>query len=375
MIKKSPHIAIFLSNIGGGGAERVMLNLAQGMVQRGIQVDLVLGKAWGPHLKKIPPQVKLVDLKSNGILGKLWSLSRYLKQKKPLVLLSGMHYANEIAIGANFLAGGFTKIVVSEHNTISRAIQQTSNTRKLLIPILVKYLYPLADSVVAVSQEAAKDLSQFTNLSLERICSIYNPVISSELQAKSQAAIEHPWFLNNDCPIILGVGKLFPQKDFPTLIRAFALVRKERSARLVILGWGSLRSQLEALVEELGLQDDVAFLGYVQNPYPYMVRAGVFVLSSAWEGLPTVLIEAMALGTPVISTDCPSGPAEILDHGKYGWLTPVGDSKTLAKAILSVLDGQSKKIDPVWLKQFEVETTTEQYLQLFDIKKKPPILN
>ncbi|VEP12683.1 Glycosyl transferase group 1 [Hyella patelloides LEGE 07179] len=368
MVKKSPHIALFLSYLGGGGAERVMLNLAEGIAKQGIQVDLVLGRAWGPHLGKIPSQVKLVDLGARGILGKLWSLSRYLKKKKPLVILSGMHYANEIAIGAKFLSGGSTKIVVSEHNTISRAIQQTSQTRKLLIPILVKYLYPLADSIVAVSQEAAKDLAQFTGLPLEHICSIYNPVISSELQTKSQAAIEHPWFVADDCPIILGVGKLFPQKDFPTLIRAFDLVKKERSARLVILGWGSLRSQLEALVEELGLQEDVAFLGYVQNPYPYMARAATFVLSSAWEGLPTVLIEAMALGTPVISTDCPSGPAEILDSGKYGWLTPVGDSETLAKTILSVLDGQTKKIDPVWLKQFEVETTTKQYLQLFDVK-------
>ncbi len=182
--------------------------------------------------------------------------------------------------------------------------------------------------------------------------------------AAAQEPLEHPWFTPGEPPVVLGVGKLEAQKDFPTLIRAFARVRRAQPARLVILGWEPDRPQLEALVSELGLEDDVALLGHVGNPYPYMARAAVFVLSSHWEGLPTVLIEAMAVGTPVVSTDCESGPAEILDGGKYGSLTPVGDSQSLAEAILNVLVGQSREIAPAWLNHFTLETSTQQYMKV-----------
>jgi glycosyltransferase involved in cell wall biosynthesis len=241
--------------------------------------------------------------------------------------------------------------------------------RRHLIPLFIKYFYPKADGIVTVSQKAAEDLAQFTGLPIERIQSIYNPVIDSELLEKAKAPLEHPWFFPQEPPVILGVGKLEAQKDFPTLIRAFAWVRKVREARLAILGWGPDRPQLQALIQELGLEADAALFGYVDNPYPYMARAGVFVLSSAWEGLPTVLIEAMAVGTPVVSTNCPSGPTEILDNGKYGWLTPVGDSTALAKAILAAIDSKEKKVESSWLEQFSLETATQQYLDLCGISK------
>jgi glycosyltransferase involved in cell wall biosynthesis len=369
-VEASPRIALFFRSLGGGGAEKVMLNLASGFIRRGIKVDLVLGKAWGPHLKKVPSEVRLIDLKASGILATVFALASYLRREQPCVAISAMHYANEIALWAKCIARVSTRIIVTEHNTLSQSLPQTTKMRRHLIPLFIKYFYPKADGVVTVSQKAAEDLAQFTGLPLERIQSIYNPVIDFELLEKARAPLDHPWFLPQEPPVILGVGKLEAQKDFPTLIRAFAWVRKVREARLAILGWGPDRPQLEALIQELGLEEDAALLGYVDNPYPYMARAAVFVLSSAWEGLPTVLIEAMAVGTPVVSTDCPSGPAEILDNGKYGWLTPVGDSTALAKAILAAIDSKEKKVESSWLEQFSLETATQQYLDLCKIPKK-----
>lgn len=369
-VEAAPHVALFFCSLGGGGAERVMLNLASGFIQRGIKVDLVLGKASGPHLQKVPSGVRLINLKASGVLATVFALARYLRKEQPCVLISAMHYANEIALWARCIARVATRIIVTEHNTLSLFLRRTTPTRRYLIPLFIKYFYSWADRIVTVSHKAAEDLAQFTGLPLERIHVIYNPAINSELLEKARAPLEHRWFLPQELPVILGVGKLEAQKDFPTLIKAFAWVRKVREARLVILGWGPDRPQLQALIQELNLEQDVELLGYVDNPYAYMARASVFVLSSAWEGLPTVLIEAMAVGTPVVSTDCPSGPAEILDNGKYGWLTPVGDSTALAKAILTAIDSKHKQIDSSWLEQFSLETATQQYLDLCGISDK-----
>ncbi len=363
---ESPHrIALFLGYLGGGGADQVMLNLARGLVDRNFEVDLVLGHAWGPHLWKIPSQVRVVDLKAPQVIPSVFALAEYLRREQPTVLLSALHYANEVAIWAKRLSGASTPIIVAEHNTLSQAISNQKGIRKRLIPFFVKHFYPWADKVVTVSHGAAADLAAIGGFPQERVQVIYNPVITPELLEMSREPVEHPWFKPGEPPVILGVGKLEAQKDFPTLIRAFAQVRQLRPCRLVILGWGPDRPQLESLVKELGVQDDVDLPGYIENPYAYMRRAAVFALSSAWEGLPTVLIEAMAVGIPVVSTDCKSGPEEILDHGNYGILTSVGDSSALAEAVLAVLSGKVQAVDPSWLEQFTLESATQQYLNTF----------
>ncbi len=362
-----PRIALFLKYLGGGGAERVMLNLACGLAERGFQIDLVLSKAWGPHLWKVPPEIRVVDLQASQSLASLVALVRYLRREKPFALLSAMHYANEIALCAKRLTGVSTRVIVSEHNTLSHSLQHTAKIKRRLVPFFVRNLYPWADGIVAVSQGAARDLAQISGLPSERIQAVYNPVVTPKLLEKAKVSVEHPWFMPGEPPVILGVGKLEAQKDFPNLIRAFALVRQVRSSRLVILGWGPDRPQLEALIHELDIEEDVALLGYVDNPYAYMARAAVFVLSSAWEGLPTVLIEAMAVGIPVVSTDCESGPSEILDGGKYGILTPVSDSQALAEAILDLLSGKSKQVDPNWIEQFKTAASVQQYLNLMKL--------
>ncbi|MDJ0732794.1 MAG: glycosyltransferase [Nostocaceae cyanobacterium] len=367
MAQVTPDVACFLRFLGGGGAERIILNLTRGFVKRGLKVDLVLTSTGGPHLWQVPSEVRIVDLKTPRLLASLPSLVRYLNQEQPKSLLSTLHYNNEFALLAKRFSKSSTRVVVREANTLSLDAKPKDGLKKRLIPLFVRQLYPWADNVVAVSKGVAEDLANVTDLPLKRIQTIYNPTITPDLLLKAQERVEHPWFQPGQPPVILGVGRLQAQKDFPTLIRAFAQVRQVREAKLVILGWGPDRPQLEALISELGLVDDVDLPDHVKNPYAYMARSSVFVLSSAWEGLPNALIEAMAVGVPVVSTDCKSGPNEILDNGKYGFLVPVGDNGAIAQGILSILSGNSQPVDPSWLEQFTLETVTQQYLEALGI--------
>lgn len=360
-------VALFLRYLGGGGADQMMLNLAEGFVKQGLRVDLVLGKAWGPHLSKIPANVRVVDLDAPKLIPSFFGLVRYLRREQPLALLSTLHYSNELAVLARWFANVPTKVMVREANVFFPRIKKLTRAKKHLLPILMRVLYPRADGVIAVSEGIAEELSQITGLPPERIQVIYNPTITQGLFEKAQENLDHPWFAPGEPPVILGVGKLEAQKDFPTLIRAFAQVRRQKSARLMILGWGPDRPKLEALIKELGLENDVALPDYVSNPYAYMSKAAVFVLSSAWEGLPNVLIEAMALKIPVVATDCKTGPAEILDNGRYGPLVPVGDSDALAAAILKTLSCEPKPIETYWMSQFSLETSTQKYLRALAI--------
>jgi glycosyltransferase involved in cell wall biosynthesis len=349
-----------------------MLHLAQGLAERGIKVDLVLVNAVGPYLAKVPPEVRVVDLKSKSpvILSKLLALRRYLRQERPMVLLSTLDNVNAAA-WAQRLAGVSTRVVICVQNNLSLDLQNEPGVMGKLKPYLARWFYPWADAIVAVSQGVAEDLMCLAGLPLEDIKVIYNPVVTPDLFEKAKESIDHPWFAPGEPPVLLGIGRLVNQKDFPTLIRAFALVRQHCPARLMILGEGEKRPQIEGLVRELGLEGEVTLPGFAANPFSYMARAAVFVLSSAWEGLPTVLIEAMATGTSVVSTDCPSGSSEILQGGKYGRLVPVGDVKALAEAILFTL---SQPTDPEVLQQrskaFSLERAVEQYLKVLKIDVK-----
>jgi glycosyltransferase involved in cell wall biosynthesis len=365
--KYPPRVAFFLGSFGGGGIERITAHLAHNFVKLGVQIDLILNRADPTHLWQMPTETRIIDLKAANLYLSLPGLVRYLRQDRPIALLAADHYLNEIALLAKRLAGVPLRLVVAEHNQLSQTARNATKLKGRLTPLFARYLYPWADGIVAVSDGVAKDLAATALLPMDRIETIYNPVINDRMLANAKEPVEHEWFNTSEIPVILGVGKLEQQKDFPNLIRAFAQVRKTRPARLVILGWGPDKSELEILIQTLGLDADVALLGYVENPYAYMTKSSVFVLSSAWEGLPTVLIEAMALGIPVVATDCESGPAEILAGGKYGYLIPVGDSEALAAGILQVLDGQLKSIDPDWLDQFGLEMATQKYLKILGI--------
>ncbi|QSJ17205.1 glycosyltransferase [Nostoc sp. UHCC 0702] len=367
MLKDSPHVAIFLRSLMGGGVERVMVNLANSFADEGLSVDLVLTQASGPYLSQVSPQVSIVDLQAPKLPTSLPKLVKYLRQKQPVNLLSALHYPCEIAIWAKYISRVQTRVIVSEHNTLSVEAKRLPELTARLTPLAVRLFYPWADEIVAVSQGVAEDLAQITKLPLERIQVIYNPIITPEILEKAQEPVEHPWFQTGELPVVLGAGRLMGQKDFPTLIRAFERVIQVLPARLVILGNGRERSQLDALVRELGLENHVAMLGFQNNPYAYMARASVFALSSAWEGFGNVLVEAMATGTPVVSTNCRSGPAEILDHGKYGLLVPVGDSQAMAEAILNILSGKIPSVPSNWLEQFSWKPTIAKYMKLLNV--------
>ena len=359
-------IAFYLASLRGGGAERVILNLTQGITERGFPVDLVLSTAKGAFLEQLPKAVRLVDLGAPRLARSILPLARYLRRERPRVLVSSISHANLAALWAARLAGGSTPVVVTVHNTLSRSTEQQGRLARRVWPQLVRTFYPWAASVVAVSRGAADDLARTSGVPRDRVRVVYNPVITPGMLALARQSPGHPWFAPGQPPVILGVGRLTPQKDFPTLIRAFAQVRHRHVARLIILGEGGERPALEALVSQLGLTDDVELPGFRENALAFMAGSAVFVLSSAWEGLPTVLIEALAAGTQVVATDCPSGPREILQDGRLGALVPVGDPAALAQAIIDALDQPACPVPQDALAPYTRDAAVDQYLRLIE---------
>jgi len=357
-------LAILVPGLYGGGAERVMLKLAQGISARGHAVDLVLARAEGPYLAAVPGSVRVVDLRARRMVASLPALVRYLRREEPDALLSVLH-ANVVALWARRLAGVGIRVFVSERNSLSSASRHyASDLRMRLAPWLKRRFYPWADGIIAVSKGVADELAEITGIPRQRVRVIYNPIVTPELEEQAQMPLEHPWFVPGQAPVILAVGRLTAQKDFVTLIKAFAQLRKTRQARLLILGEGEERPTLEDLVEQLGLEQDISLPGFVSNPYPFMARASAFVLSSRWEGLPGVLIEALYCGAPLVATDCPSGPREILRDGEYGRMVPVGDSVALSRAIEAALaDGTGHPPPESW-RPFDLETVVDQYISV-----------
>ncbi|MBR8839661.1 MAG: glycosyltransferase [Stigonema ocellatum SAG 48.90 = DSM 106950] len=356
-------ITFFVPNLHGGGAERVAVNLLKGMVGRDISLDLVLANAEGKYLHEVPEKVRVVNLATGRVLTAILPLSVYLKRNRPDALVSHLNHANVVAVLARELAAEKTKLILVEHDTLSAG--KFKSIRARCVPQFMKWFYPRAEAIVGVSKGVAEDLEFQLGLPKGRVNIIYNPVVDDELMTKAKMPLEHPWFQTDSPPIFLAVGRLTPQKDFSTLIKAFALFRKQRAARLVILGEGESRTELEAMINTLGIIDDVSMPGFVANPFAYMSKSSAFILSSRWEGLGNALIEAMACGCPVISTDCPSGPQEILAGGKYGELVSVGDSVALAKSMLQVLENPlSRDVLIERAKYFSVDRAVTEYLSL-----------
>jgi glycosyltransferase involved in cell wall biosynthesis len=359
-------IAFFLPSVRGGGAQRVIVNLAQGITERGIPVDLVLSVADGVFLDQLPPAARVVDLRASRLVRSLGPLTGYLRREQPRVLVSSMTHANLIALWAAKLARRHTPVVATVHNTMSQSTGVNGRVSAWLGSNLLRTFYPWAASIVAVSRGAADDLIRTSGLPGAQVHVVYNPVITPSLLASAAEPPDHPWFDGKGAPVILGVGRLTGQKDFPTLLRAFARYRRQRPGRLVILGEGEDRPILEALVAELDLSQDVALPGFRPNAMAYMARSALFVLSSAWEGLPTVLIEALAVGTRVVSTDCPSGPREILQEGLLGALVPVGDEAALAQAMVEAVDREPGNIPLDALAPFTRDAAVDHYLQVIE---------
>ncbi len=365
-------VAFFLSSLSGGGAERMTLHLAEVCVRRGLEVDLVVVRDEGELSAMVPTGVRLVNLAARHAWLSTPSLALYLRRERPIAIMSSSSHVNCIAVWARLLARVRMRLVISERNALRVRISHTKSWRATVLPIVMRWTYPWADEVVAVSTGVADELAQTLGMNRDRISVIYNPTVTPELLVSADQPCDHPWFNPGSPPVILTVGRLTEQKDHSVLIHAFAMLRRTRKARLMILGEGSLRGRLEALVRELNVAKDVTLPGFKSNPHAYMKRAAMFVLSSAWEGFPNVLVEAMALGIPVVSTNCPHGAAEILAQGQWGLLTPVGDLSALATAMEKRLDSPGPNASQRAM-EFNAEDATDRYLELMLPGKQPTI--
>jgi glycosyltransferase involved in cell wall biosynthesis len=358
---------MFLPSLAGGGAERVFVHLANQFVDWGREIDLVLLRKEGPYLPQVDPRVRLVDL---GVRLKpmgTFALARYLQHERPAVLISAMELFNAMALIAGQLARSKTPIIATSHLHLTTHARYGPRAHDRLLPFLVARLYPSCAAIVAVSEGVAEDLARVVRLSRGRIRIIHNPVVVPECSIDETMQAPHPWFRLGEPPVVVSAGRLTNQKDYSTLVSAFARVVARRPARLIILGEGPERRMLERLITTLGIQESVLMPGFVANPFAYFRTARVFVLASRWEGFGLVLAEALACGCPVISTDCPSGPAEILEHGRYGVLVPVGDAVAMAQAIETTLDSEFDRVSLIRrTAMFSVETAARRYLEVVD---------
>ncbi|MFO1242191.1 MAG: glycosyltransferase [Rickettsiales bacterium] len=367
MTTKKRSLAVYLPSLASGGAEKLHIILAPAFMEAGYDVSFVLHYVEGAYVAAVPPGVRIVELGSRRTLGCFMPLIKYLKKEKPDILLSNLGHNNILAIWAGAIARVPTKIIATHHSALSSECRTTYNWQYRVLPFLCRLFLPWADGNVAVSSGAADDISITTGLARDKVTVIYNPVELKDFEARSKEPVSHPWFQDGLAPVVLAVGRLTNQKNFQTLIKAFAKVVRERQARLVFVGEGPLRQELQELAASLGVTEYIDFAGFQTNPMAFMAKARLLAASSIYEGFGNVLVEALACGTPVVSTNCPFGPAEILEHGIYGKLVPVGDDDALAKAIVSTLD-ETPDRDMLHARgrEFTVERTANGYLQLFD---------
>ena len=372
-------VAIYMKTVKSAqGTERVSSNIAIGLAERGHQVDFLVEEREGWLIEKLEahPNITVISLNDQGVPVllhrgfQLWillknllspvgtgdgcnarllrvmahenppvlALYRHIRQTAPASVLSFLNHQNLVLLLVAPFIRSDTRFIVNVRNHITTSARRGKSRWMRSVPSIIKRFFPRADLIVTPSRGVAEDVREITAIAPEKIRVVHNPVFRPEIFELAAEDPAHPWLVDASIPVVIAAGKLKTQKDFQTLLRAFAAVRARRPARLIILGRGPDRQALLVLAQELGISDDFQLPGHVRNPYAYFRRASVFVLSSAWEGLPNVLIEAMACGCPVVSTDCPSGPGEILDGGRFGRLVPVGDAVQMAEAIAATLD-------------------------------------
>jgi len=336
----SPDIAILAPDMRPGGAERVCLALADAFARDGLSVELVLRQARGELLEELPGGVSVHDLAAPRVRNALLPLADYLQKRRPRAMLAAMWPITSLAVWAKSAARAQTRIVTADHNILSLSRPGRPGLPRMAMRWAMRASYGRADAVVGVSDGVADDIAALSGLPRERITTIYNPITPLAAAQPADPAVMKAW---GGGAKLITVGSLKAVKDHPTLLCALAAVRREREAKLLIVGDGAERPRIEALAAELGLTDAVVFAGFHPTPQTYVSQADAFVLSSRTEGLGNVLVEAMACGTPVISTDCPTGPGEILEGGRHGRLTPVGDPAALAAAILETLDAPTDR--------------------------------
>ncbi len=359
--------AIYIHDLSPGGVERQCLVLARELQDRGIDVVLVVHQMRGELIPLLPPDLPVVDLRSSRTLQDVLRLRRFLQEAQPDILMANVDHNNVAAALANALAGTRTKLVIVQHNPLTAGFHATVNWKHRLVPWFYRVLSSRIDHAIAVSDGIKRELVK-GGLPEAKVSTICNAVIGTDFEARARVPVLHPWLVNKDRPVFVTAGRLVEMKDQRTLLRAFALHVQRRPSRLMLLGAGPMLDALRTLAGSLGIAEHVAFEGFVPNPLPYMRAADAFVLSSRSEGFGNVLVEAMGCGTPVVSTDCPHGPADILDHGKYGILVPPRNPDALAPAFGRILDEQSRwpaETLRARASAFSYQACADQYAGLF----------
>lgn len=357
-------LCIYIPYYDNGGVERMLVNLANGIQALGVDVDFVVCDTSRPYLSKLSPRIRLIQLKSPLLAETI----HYLATEGPDAVLCAKESSLDLALKARKRGALNVPIYCRAVTNSSRQLQDKNIIVRWLRKRALKRYYQQVDGIIAVSSGVADDIQAIAGISSEKIKVANNPVITPELETMSNEVIIHPWFDIGQPPVIIGIGRLSRAKNFPLLLEAFALVRKKINCRLLILGEGRQRALLEQRASQLGIADEFALPGFIENPYPHLKNAAIFVLSSHWEGSPNVLTEALALGTPVVSTDCPSGPREILQGGRFGALVPVNNSEALAQAIKDTLHNP---LPPETLRSaasaFNAENSARQYLDAMNL--------
>lgn len=364
---RGDRITIIIHEMTGGGVERMMARLASGLSDIGLQVEVVAFNISGKMAAEFPQHVNLVELKKRSVIGKVKEFHDHICRYKPDYIISAVQIPNFVAFWSNFFALSTAKVVLTQRGMGGEPCDPASGIKAKLFRVAIRFAYRHADAVVAISKAVASELETQVRVPRRRLHIIYNPVMTKELHAKYAERGDHPWFSDHRIPIILGVGRLSVEKGFDTLIAAVSRVAANRKVRLIIVGDGQERERLQKLVVELKATQFISLVGYRDNPFAYMSKASLFVLPSLTEGFGNVLVEALGAGIPIVSSDCPGGPREILADGQYGILVPPRDSKVLAAAIETALDSEtSPEILKSRAAQFSAGRSVSQYVRLLE---------
>ena len=361
-------IAFLIPNLKCGGAERVFVNLINEIsMSDEYTVDLLLMKYEGEYTNDINGNVNIYDFNKKSMRNTVLNLRSYIRKNKPDIFLSALTHVNLIACMLKLLTRSEMKLFCTEHTVVSNAFTTNKGIKADLMKIAIKILYRLPDGIIAVSESIRTDLAKKFAVDKSKISKIYNPIISNQLIEIANERIDHKWFNGDYGKIMLSVGRLNKAKDYSTLLKAFQIVNNKIRSKLVILGSGDELESLLTLSEDLGITNEVAFLGYVENPYKYMKKADIFVLSSKYEGFGNVIVEAMAFNKKIVSTRT-GGPVEILENGKHGTIVPIGDYRKLADAIINDLSNEDKCDFNDYIKQFQVNNIANDYIRLITSK-------